>query len=387
MARYDVRIEQFERAPLSVPLVDPFVIATGRIDVTRAALVTLRLCDEATGLRANGMGEAAAFPPVTREDQPDLLRRLDAVAPVIRERRLSIGDDFSAMAEWLDALLGDSPVARAGVEMALLDALARLRGVPVRVLLGGAMGGQTRSLFTDVTIPIHEPDYMARLARGWHALGFDHFKIKVGADRDRDVVAIRAIRDSVPSPVFRLDANGGFTAQEAMSLLRDLATSDIVVECFEQPCATDDLEGMAKVAASTAIAVIADESVKTAADLERVHGTAAADGINLKLAKSGGMIEAMKLGRIARQRGMSLMCGGMVETRLGMTAAAHVAAGLGGVEFVDLDTAYLLRRDPFRGGYASKGPRYVLSSEPGLGVEQENAEEPQAGSVITGASG
>jgi L-alanine-DL-glutamate epimerase-like enolase superfamily enzyme len=375
MHRHDVRIEHFEHAPLSVPLVDPFVIATGRIDVTRAALVTLRLCDEATGLRAIGMGEAAAFPPVTREDQPDLLRRLGALAPAMHQKRLSIGDDFSAMTEWLDALLGDSPVARAGVEMALLDAFARLRGVPVRVLLGGAMGGQTRLLFTDVTIPIHEPQYMARLARAWHALGFDHFKIKVGADRDRDVVAIRAIRDSVAAPVFRLDANGGFTAGEALSLVRDLAACKIVVECFEQPCATDDLDGMAEVAASTAIPVIADESVKTVADLERVQKIAAADGINLKLAKSGGMIQAFTLGRVARQRGMSLMCGGMVETRLGMTAAAHVAAGLGGVDFVDLDTAYLLRGDPFRGGYASEGPRYLLSDEPGLGIEHENVEE------------
>jgi L-alanine-DL-glutamate epimerase-like enolase superfamily enzyme len=239
----------------------------------------------------------------------------------------------------------------------------------VRVLLGGAVGGRTKTLVTDVTIPMHEPSYMARLARDWFALGFDHFKIKVGLDRDRDVAAIQAIRDSVPAPLFRLDANGGFTAEDALSLMRDLAALRVVVECFEQPCATDDIEGMAKVAASIAVPVIADESVKTLADAERIQRSAAADGINLKLAKSGGLIDAFTLGRRARNLGLSLMCGGMVETRLGMTAAAHVAAGLGGVEFVDLDTALLLRHDPFRGGYSSEGPRICLSDEAGLGIE------------------
>ncbi|MGA3122099.1 MAG: dipeptide epimerase [Polyangiaceae bacterium] len=365
----EIRIERFEPTPLSVPLIDPFVIATGRIDVTRAVLVTVALRDESSGRRAIGIGEAAAFPPVTREDQPDLLRKLQAVHPVLLEKRFSIGHDLSPIAEWLGALLGDAPVARAGVETALLDALGRLRGVPVRVLLGGAVGGRTKTLVTDVTIPMHEPSYMARLARDWFALGFDHFKIKVGLDRDRDVAAIQAIRDSVPAPLFRLDANGGFTAEDALSLMRDLAALRVVVECFEQPCATDDIEGMAKVAASIAVPVIADESVKTLADAERIQRSAAADGINLKLAKSGGLIDAFTLGRRARNLGLSLMCGGMVETRLGMTAAAHVAAGLGGVEFVDLDTALLLRHDPFRGGYSSEGPRICLSDEAGLGIE------------------
>lgn len=94
----------------------------------------------------------------------------------------------------------------------------------------------------------------------------------------------------------------------------------------------------------------------------------AAGGVNLKLAKSGGPLGSLAIGRAALAAGLDLMVGGMVETRLGMTAAAHVAAALGGVRFIDLDTAWLLAEDLYEGGYRADGPKYVLGPEPGLGV-------------------
>jgi L-alanine-DL-glutamate epimerase-like enolase superfamily enzyme len=105
-------------------------------------------------------------------------------------------------------------------------------------------------------------------------------------------------------------------------------------------------------------------------DLHALRARRAADGVNLKLAKMGGIDEAVAIGSAARAAGLKLMVGGMVETRLGMTAAAHVACALGGVEFVDLDTAWLLRHDPYKGGYTARGPRYAMPSSPGLGVER-----------------
>ncbi|MFW5921116.1 MAG: enolase C-terminal domain-like protein, partial [Polyangiales bacterium] len=131
----------------------------------------------------------------------------------------------------------------------------------------------------------------------------------------------------------------------------------------------DALPQMARVAAATDVPVIADESVATLADLERVVEAKAADGVNLKLAKSGGLLPALAVGEAAREHGLSVMVGGMVETRLGMSAMGQVAGALGGVSFVDLDTAWLLARDPFAGGYRERGPRYELPDEPGLGLE------------------
>jgi L-alanine-DL-glutamate epimerase-like enolase superfamily enzyme len=239
-------------------------------------------------------------------------------------------------------------------------------GLPVRALLGGDPG--PIELVTDITIPIGDPPHMADLAKAWRDQGFSLFKVKVGKDLDHDIEALEGIARAVPGAALRIDANAGFTSAEAIAFARELERRKIPIECFEQPCPTDDIEAMAEVTRAIAIPVVADESVKTLADLDRVIAAKAARGVNLKLAKSGGPLAALAIGRAALAAGMDLMVGGMVETRLGMTAAAHVAAALGGARFIDLDTAWLLAEDPYEGGYRAQGPHYTLDPEPGLGV-------------------
>ena len=367
-----IRIDSLEVTPLSIPLLEPFVIASGRIDVTRAALVEVVLLDEATGARAHGLGEAAALPPVTREDQPELLRTIGEARLLLLG--IGLGDEplaaMESIASLLDSIFDDTPVARAGVEMALLDALARLTNVSVRVLLGGALGGGTRTLVTDITLPIFDVLHTAELAKQWRARGFTAFKVKVGQDLLRDLAALAAISEAVPDAVLRIDANAGFSASNAIRLLSTIERLGVRVECFEQPCGEDDLDGMALVTAASRVPVIADESVRSLDDLARVRDKKAAHGVNLKIAKSGGLLPALAIGRQARAQAMPIMCGGMIETRLGMTAAAHVAAALGGVDFVDLDTAWLLASDPFEGGYTAEGPHMTLVDDVGLGVRR-----------------
>ena len=346
-------MEALAARPLSVPLTEPFVIATGRVDATRA--VEVRVVVARGGQRAQGLGEAACLPPVTREDQPDVLLALAAAA-----RELEAGVEPARV------LAGLGPVARAGLDTALHDAVARLDALPVRAWLGGARG--PAALETDVTIAIAEPAEMARLARAWTARGFTALKVKVGIDVDTDARALEQVALAAPGARLRVDANAGYTAAEAIALARSCERLGLGVECWEQPCAAADLDGMARVAEAVRAPVIADESVKGLDDLRALVRLRFADGVNLKLAKTGGLAEAVAMGRLARQAGLLVMVGGMVETRLGMTAAAHVACAVGGVEFVDLDTAWLLRADPYEGGYAADGPRYTLPDAPGLGV-------------------
>jgi L-alanine-DL-glutamate epimerase-like enolase superfamily enzyme len=376
------RIASLAVRPLSVPLLDPFVIATGRVDATRSAEVRAVLESEG-GAQAEGLGEGAALWPVTREDQPEVIAALEKAAAGLSGAVLTLPDadgteplDLSAVGQLgalLDGAFPEAPVARAALETAICDAWARLLGLPLRTLFGGALGAATRRIETDITIPIAEPARMAELACGWAARGFVHFKVKVGKDVDRDLSALFAIASAVPGARFRIDANEGFSAAEAIALARAVEARGLVVECYEQPCRAGDLEGMAALAAAVEPPVIADESVKTLADLERVQAARAADGVNLKLVKSGGPLGALAIGRAALAAGMPLMVGGMVETRLGMTAAAHVAAALGGVSFADLDTAWLLAADPYEGGYEAEGPQYVLPDAPGLGVISRGA--------------
>jgi L-alanine-DL-glutamate epimerase-like enolase superfamily enzyme len=370
-----VRIEALHAVALSVPLYEPFVIASGRVDATRAVLVRVELRELASGGRASGLGEAAALPPVTREDQPDVLAAIAALAVRAVGTELR---DLAALERALDAWLPAQPVARAGVECALLDALARLCGMPLGVLLGGTLPCQ---LHSDITLPIAEPEHMAALAREHAARGFSAFKIKVGKQLEQDLLALAAVATAVPGARVRLDANAGFAAADALRLCAEARRLGVQLECFEQPCARGDLEGMAEVAAKAGVPVIADESVTTLADLDRVLAARAAQGVNLKLAKSGGLLPALAIGRAARAAGLELMCGGMVETRLGMTAMAHVACALNGadgsaagtaVEYVDLDTAFLLASDPFEGGYQADGAELTLTGGPGLDLRERS---------------
>jgi L-alanine-DL-glutamate epimerase-like enolase superfamily enzyme len=344
----DVRIESLVARPLSVPLLEPFVIASGRVDATRA--VEVEACISWRGRTAVGLGEAACLPPVTREDRDDVLRELggwtrDVVA--------------------LDEL---GPVARAGVETALADAMARIAGVPLRALMDPVAGARTTTLDTDVTVAIAAPPKMAELARGWVARGFRSLKVKVGKDVDTDVLALEAIGRAAPGAALRVDANAGYTAKQAIELARACERLGIAVECWEQPCAADDLDGMQEVSSTLVTPVIADESVRSLDDATSLAERRWADGANLKLAKLGGLLAAYRIGTLLKSRSLRTMFGGMVETRLGMTAAAHVACALGGVDYVDLDTAWLLADDPYEGGYVADGPRYTMPDVPGLGV-------------------
>jgi L-alanine-DL-glutamate epimerase-like enolase superfamily enzyme len=363
-AQGDLRIESLTARPLCVALLEPFAIASGTWLTTRAAEVTATVVWN--GRRAVGLGEGACLPPVTVEDQPDVVRAVERVARALVGSRLPARP--AALDETLTDLLAGFPVARAGVETALLDAMATIAEVPLRAFLGGGLGAHTTTLETDVTVAIADPEHMARSARAWQRLGFHVLKVKVGAEFDSDIRALEAIHHAVPSMRLRIDANGGFSAREAIALGRRCEGLGLAVECWEQPCAAHDLDAMAEVARALDAPVIADESVKTYGDLASMLGHGCAGGVNLKLAKMGGLLAAHRIGTEAKLRGLKLMAGGMVETRLGMTAAANLACALGGVDFVDLDTAWLLEDDPYEGGYVAEGPHYTMPGTPGLGV-------------------
>jgi L-alanine-DL-glutamate epimerase-like enolase superfamily enzyme len=336
------------------------------MEATRSVEVTAHL--SRGHARATGLGEAATLPPITREDEELVLASVRSACERLAGRDvLPMGDDFAAE---LDALFVDAPVARSGVEVAVLDGCARLAGMPLRAFVGGARGASTCSMVTDITLPIVPAPSMVRLARDWHERGFRVFKVKVGRNVDEDIAALEAVHRAVPGVTFRVDANAGFSARDAILLMAALERLGLRIECLEQPCAAGDLDALAAVCRAVHPPVIADESVASLGDLARVAAAGAADGVNLKIAKSGGLLAAMRVGIEAQRRGMPVMVGGMVETRLGMTAGAHLVAALGGVPFVDLDTAWLLAEDPYEGGYRAVGPRYSLGEEPGLGVNR-----------------
>lgn len=357
-----MRILDIQIQPLCVPLTIPFVIATGRIDATRNAWVQVRAAGE--NGEVFGMGEAAALPPVTSEDLPDFMRELPRAASRLQDRKLTSREACEAAAlEFLAAF----PAARAGLETALLDAWAQSEDKSLHELWD-TPEAPVRDFHTDITLSIHEPEEMAEEARHFRERGFTCFKMKVGRSLQSDIEALAAVHQAVPDARFRIDANGGYDSHQALILLDEAQRLDAHIEIFEQPCAREDWAGMALLVEKTNVPIVADESIRTEEDLRRICDEGCATGVNLKLAKMGGPVCAIQIGTQAKQAGLRVMVGGMVETRLGITAMAHVAAALGGVDWVDLDTPLLLSEDPFAGGYELEGPALRLLPAKGLGV-------------------
>lgn len=362
-----LRITTIDARPLRVPLVEPFVIASGTMTETRAVEIALTVRAQ-SGREARGLGEAATLAPVTTESDEDIVGRLPRARSVATAREVSGLREASAI---LDVAAAGMPVFRAGLEAALADALGQIAGAPVAALLDERAAPEGITLRTDVTLPItRDPEHAVRLAVGWAARGFDCFKVKVGRDRAADVAALRAVLDAVPGARIRLDANAGYTSADALALLEALGDAHARIDCFEQPCGKKDLAGMAEVTARSGLPVVADESIASDADLDALLDARAASAINLKLVKQGGLVDAYRIGMRARAEGLKLMAGAMVETRLGLASMAHVVWALGGVDWVDLDTAFLLSDDPYEGGYEASGADLRVLPSPGHGVRR-----------------
>jgi len=328
--------------PLNVPLLAPFVIASGRLDRVRNVAVEVVLSN---GIR--GWGEIPILYPVTRENQSEAMAAVRAVADRLRHRRLG---------HWFDLLtesslgLAETPAVRCGVEMALLDAYGRYHQRPLYSLFGG----RGASVSTDITIPICSAAEAERLARGYRARGFRIIKTKIGQAVRADLERLRAIRRGHPDCVFVLDANEGYSPDIALEVLAVLARQGMTPGLFEQPVPRSDWEGLGRVAREGGVPVAADESCRSVEDALRIIDGGLAQVINIKLAKVG-VLGGLTIATMAKEAGIGLMVGAMVETRLACGFAAHFAAGVGDFQWVDLDTAFLLSEDPVEGGYRADG--------------------------------
>jgi L-alanine-DL-glutamate epimerase-like enolase superfamily enzyme len=322
----------------------PFVIARGGQSDHRT--VWVRLTD---GDGLEGWGEAAPskFYGETADSVVAALRLYGTMLP---------DDPFKidqAERSWAARLRGNA-AARAALSSALHDLVGKRLGVPVYRLWGLDPCEAPKSTFT---IGLDAPERIKAKVR--EAEEFPILKVKLGTERDVEI--LRAIRDATDKEL-RVDANCGWTVKRALRMLPIL--DDFGVTVLEQPLPPHDHDGLAVVTAQADIPVIADESCLTAVDIPPLIGKV--DGINIKLAKCGGLPEALRMIAVARAHGLMVMVGCMIESSLGITAAAHVTPL---VDIVDLDGAALLADDPFVGARIDGG-QVTLPSEPGLGVRR-----------------
>lgn len=333
---------------MNVPLRAPFVISSARLDAVHNVSVRIDLADGSTG-----WGEIPLLPPVTPEDQPAALEAVQRVAPQLCGRLIT---RWRPLTQELLEALPHMPTVRAGLEMAMWDALAKSWGVSLSRLFGGS----SDSLVTDITIPICSPEEARSLAASYRSQGFKKIKTKIGFNIPQDIARLAAIRDAHRDCEFILDANGGYTADEALKVLRELRSLGMSPSLLEQPVPRSDWEGLGRVTREGGVRVAADESCRTVKDALYITGKKLAHVLNVKLVKCG-VAGGLDIVAIARAAGLELMIGGMVETRIAIGFSAHFAAGLGGFQWIDLDTPLLMAEDPVQGGYRTNGACYDLS--------------------------
>ncbi|MFE9689928.1 mandelate racemase/muconate lactonizing enzyme family protein [Micromonospora sp. NPDC005806] len=343
---------------LSAPLHTPFVTALRRTTTVDTLVVEVVDRDG-----RSGFGEAPQVWQVTGASIAGAEACVrDLLAPALTGRN---ADDLQARcAEVRRAVVGNES-AKAAVDVALHDLAARRLGVPLVRLLGGT----TLRVPTDVTLAAGDALDLAAAAKQRRAEGFTVLKLKVGTDARGDLDRVRAVRAAVgPEVRIRLDANQGWTPREAVRVIRGIEDAGLDVELVEQPVHRRDLDGLAWVSDRVDLPILADESVFDLRDLVEVIRRRAADMVNVKLAKSGGLHTARALLDLAAAQGMGTIVGSMMESPVGVGAAASLVAAYGTSAVSDLDAAWWLARSPVAGGIRYDGAEVVLPDSPGLGI-------------------
>ncbi|MDD8030993.1 MAG: dipeptide epimerase [Acidobacteriota bacterium] len=349
-------IKKIEIFKFDVPLIEPFRIAIGTMEAANDVLVKV-----ITDSGLYGVGEACPFPPITGETQESNI----AAARAIRE--ILLGKDplnLEGLIEEIGNIVHSNPSAVAAYDMALFDLLGKVAGLPVYKLLGGYRS----SFLTDMTTGLDTPEKMASSVKESLAQGYRQIKIKVGQDPDLDVKRVQAVREAIgPEVKLRIDANQGWSVPQAISALKRMEPFNI--EFCEQPVKDSDIQGMKKVREQSVVPIMADESLFGPSDTIKLIKEEACDYFNIKLMKAGGILNSLKIAHVAAAANIQCMVGCMIDTRLALTAAAHLVASQKNIIFADLDGNSEHTVDPVTGGMKVEKGTIYLPEAPGLGCD------------------
>jgi o-succinylbenzoate synthase len=356
----NLRIDGFDIYPFRNPLTSPFRISLGTVSEYGGALVRVRLSNG-----TEGWGEAAPFTSITGETWRTVLAILEELKPHV------VGRDFfeyGVILDEIERMITRNTSAKAALDIALHDALAKHAKLPLNAMLGK----HAAQLETTQTVGLENLDETLRQARELDEHGVTRIKIKIGGEPETDVKRIGAVREALGGDVaITVDANQGYSVRQAIQTLKRLERYE--VEFCEQPVHYRDLEGMAEVRRNSNIPIMADECVHSPRDALEVVKRRAADMINIKLMKSGGILAAKRIAAIAEAADMPCMVGCMIETKVGISAGCHFATSQPIVKFADLDGHTTLTADPVKGGVDLKGSFERLVGGPGLGLSMDEA--------------
>jgi o-succinylbenzoate synthase len=357
-----MKITNIRIGEISVPLKTPFKTALRTVNSVEDIIVEIH-----TDTGNVGYGEAPPTGVITGDTKGSIVGALkDHIIKSI------IGMDvenFEEIMLKLDKCVVKNNSAKAAVDIALYDLYGQLHNAPLYKMLGG----YRKEIITDITISVNDPEEMARDSMDAIKRGFETLKIKVGKDAAMDLERMKSIRNAVGYDVkLRIDANQGWKPKEAVKVLRKMEDAGLDIEFVEQPVEAHDIEGLKYVTDNVSIPVLADESVFSPKDALTILQNRAADFINIKLMKTGGLHNALKICSIAEVYGVECMIGCMLEAKVSVNAAVHLAAAKSIITKIDLDGPVLCSEDPVEGGAIFDEYKITLNDAPGLGVTRVN---------------
>lgn len=354
-----MKITQVKLGRISVPLRVPFKTALRSVSSVEDVIVEVH-----TDTGAVGYGEAPPTGAITGDTTGAILGALrDHIIKAIFGRDV---DDFEDLMRAINSCVVHNYSAKAAVDMALWDLYGKLYRIPVYKMLGGSR----KKIITDITISVKDPEEMARDAFDAISRGYDTLKIKVGANPELDVARLIAVRRAVGSDIgIRIDANQGWEPKQAVRLLNQMQDKHLDIELVEQPVKAYDFEGLKYVTERSYVPVMADESVSSPRDAINILQMGAANLLNIKLMKCGGLYNALKIASAAEVYGVECMLGCMMEAKISVNAAIHLACARQIFTKIDLDGPVLCKEDPILGGAVFNEQEITVSDAPGLGIQ------------------
>ncbi|WP_163102093.1 mandelate racemase/muconate lactonizing enzyme family protein [Peribacillus alkalitolerans] len=354
-------ITSIETYKVAVPLTKPFKTALRTVETAEAVVVKV-ICDNGI----TGWGEAPPTHVITGDSLNSVEYAVQNIfKPYLLHKNLL---NYEAIFQGLQTILVGNSSAKAAMDMALYDCIAQNCKLPLYQFLGG----YRNELETDFTVSVNSPQEMGDDAVEYVKQGFTVLKVKVGKDEaSLDFDRIKQIRDKVGYDIkIRLDANQGWNPKESIRVIRKMEDAGLDIELVEQPVLAADIEGLKQVTDHVDTPIMADESIFTPLQAMQVLKTRSADLINIKLMKAGGIYQAQIINSLAETCGVECMVGSMIETRLGITAAAHFAASKKNITRFDFDAPLMLAKDIVIGGIIYEGKRITFPDAPGLGISE-----------------
>ena len=356
MAKPKLLIENIGLYKLIIPLNEPFVISLGAQYNAESVIVVIKTPGEFTGY-----GECSPYMSINGESVDTCFIVGQYFSRVLKGKNaLDIKDCMQQM----DRTMYANKSIKSAFDMALYDIAAQHAGLPLYEFLGGK---NNKTLTTDYTVSIGEAKIMAENAAKYKQQGFPVIKVKLGEGTDKDAERIHLIREAIGYDLpLRIDANQGWDVKTAIATLKELERYNI--QHCEEPIPRWDFMRLRKVKKKSPIPIMADESCCDHHDAKRLIGLKACDMLNVKLGKSGGIYDALKIISLAEKAKMKMQVGAFMESRLGMTAGAHLALCSDNIHYCDFDTPLMFTEDPVSGGltYHENGVVKVPET-PGLG--------------------